>query len=83
MKYNLFSEVALTCNLPKYNLQIGDLGTIVEYLEPKENQESGYALEIYNALGDTITVIIVKESQIQPLKKNAVLTMRELSKAVA
>ena len=80
MKFQLFNRVALREHLPKYNLRRGDVATIVEH-HPATG-EDGYSLEVFNALGDTIAVITVAESQIKPLKSDRVLQVRLLEEAV-
>ena len=56
MKFELYTRIALTEDLPKYQLCQGDIATIVEY-HPVKNGEDGYSLEIFNAIGETIAVI--------------------------
>jgi hypothetical protein len=81
MKYEMFSRVALKANLPKHRLRCGDLATIVEYHEGRPGQEPGYSLEVFNAVGDTVDVITLRESQIAPLTAKSVLHARPLSAA--
>jgi hypothetical protein len=76
MKYELFSRVALTKDIPKHHLQRGDVATVVEQIEAGPNPEPGYALEIFNAIGETVAVILVSESEIEPLRNNEVLQVR-------
>lgn len=45
MKFQLFSQVALRRDLPKYDLKKGAVATIVEYYPMPEGQEDGYSLE--------------------------------------
>jgi hypothetical protein len=78
MKYQLFQRVALAQDLPEENLKSGDVATIVEY-HPISAGEDGYSLEIFNALGETIAVITVSESALQPLTSNEVLSVRSLA----
>jgi hypothetical protein len=80
-KYPLFSRVALAVDMPTYKLYRGDIGTIVEQYEPRfiqGKQEVGYELEFFDALGASIHVVTVAESQTQPLRHDTVLSMREL-----
>ena len=77
MKFELYTRVALTEDLPQYQLCKGDIATIVEY-HPVKNSEDGYSLEVFNAIGETIAVITVAESQIQSLMNNEVLHTRVL-----
>ena len=81
MRFELFTRVALQEDLPQYKLCRGDVATIVEH-HPVPDGEDGYSLEVFNAVGETIAVITVAESQIQPLMSNEVLHVRVLEEAV-
>lgn len=81
MKYELFTEVALAADVPDHNLKKGDIATIVEFLPAGNNPEPGYALEVFNVLGESIDVIMVAESEIEPLQSNEVSHVRVLSAA--
>ncbi|CCQ53380.1 DUF4926 domain-containing protein [Crocosphaera watsonii WH 8501] len=80
MKFELFTRVALKEDLANYKLCRGDVATIVEH-HPVKNGEDGYSLEVFNAVGETISVITVAESQIEPLMSNEVLHVRILESA--
>jgi hypothetical protein len=79
MKYDLFIRVALTEDLPDKHLRRGDVATIVESHPGRPGQEPGYSLEVFNAVGDTVAVVTVRESQIEPLTADEVLTVRPLA----
>lgn len=66
--------------MPDYGLQCGDVATIVDY-HPVRTGEDGYSLEIFNALGETIAVVVVEESQIAPMMRNEMLQIRVLEQA--
>jgi len=83
MKYPLFTRVALAEDLPKQNLRRGDLATIVEYYEGSPGQESGYELEVFNAVGDTFAVVTARESQIESLRNDELLSVRPQKLAIA
>lgn len=65
MKFPLFKRVALRADVPKYKLCRGDVATIVEY-HPHPD-------------GETIAVITLAESEIEPLMSNEVLRVRNLT----
>jgi hypothetical protein len=66
MKYSLYNRVVLNEDLPSSNLYIGDVVTIVDYLEKNsQTNEPGYIVEIFDVLGNTIDVAVVQESQIE------------------
>lgn len=80
MKYKLFGEVVLKKDIPEKKLKKGDVATVVEY-HPVSDGEDGYSLEVFNALGDTIAVITVEESDIESLTANEVFSVREVALA--
>lgn len=81
MKYPLYSRIALAADVPAERLRRGDVATIVEFHEGLEGQEPGYSLEVFNALGETAAVVTVRESQIEPLRADELLSVRTLSAA--
>lgn len=80
MNYKLFVEVVLKKDIPEKKLKKGDVATVVEY-HPVSDGEDGYSLEVFNALGDTIAVITVEESDIESLTANEVFSVREVALA--
>jgi hypothetical protein len=82
MRFELFTRVALREDLPQYKLCRGDVATIVEH-HPVPDDEDGYSLEVFNAVGETIAVITVAESQIESLMSNEVLHVRVFDEVVA
>ena len=83
MLYQLFTRVSLTKDFPEYGLQKGDLATIVDRHEGKPGQESGYSLEVFNAIGETIGVLVVDESKILPVHANEILRVRRFDNVAA
>jgi hypothetical protein len=79
MKYDLYSRVALAEDLPERRLRRGDVATVVEYHTGRSDQEPGYSLEVFNAVGETVDVVTVRESQVEPLTANELLTVRPLA----
>ncbi|MDA3789580.1 MAG: DUF4926 domain-containing protein [Desulfobacula sp.] len=77
MLYKLFEEVALAKDICEKRFKKGDIATIVEHHAVIEG-EDGYSLEIFNALGDTITVLTVAESAIEPITKDEIFSIRSL-----
>ena len=80
MKYELFQQVALAQDVPTKRLRRGYVATIVEH-HPVSSGEDGYSLEIFNALGETIAVITLPESALEPLAENEIFTVRTLALA--
>ena len=63
MKYSLLEVVKLQQDLPGFNLQQGDIGTIVEiYSNPYE----AYEVEFCDTKGKTISLLTLKPEQLMP-----------------
>ena len=80
MTYKLFDEVVLAKDIPEKGFKKGDVATIVDF-HPVSDGEDGYALELFNALGNTIAVINVPESAIEPLTEEEIFSVRLLETA--
>jgi hypothetical protein len=78
MKLELFKRVALRVDLPEHGLRKGDVATIVEHL-PGKDCEDGHALEVFNAVGDSIAVITVPQSAVEPLTADVIPSVRPLA----
>lgn len=77
MTIHLFERIALKYDIPEKRLRRGDVATIVDH-HPGHPGEDGYSLEVFNALGETIAVVTVPESAVQPLSANEIFSIREL-----
>jgi hypothetical protein len=78
MAFALYSKVALTVDMPLHKLRKGDVATIVEAHPGRAGLEQGYSLEVFNAVGETIAVVTVSESQIESLTNNEIMHVRRL-----
>lgn len=82
MKIPLYKQVALLKDYPEEGLRAGDVVTTVEFLEaPTPGVPNGYYVEAFDALGKTIAVFIVYETDIEALTHKDVLTRRTLETA--
>jgi len=81
MRHELFSRVALKTDQSRHRLKRGDVATIVEQHAGRLGQEPGYTLEVFNAIGETIAVVTVRESEIEALRSGEILHVRELTTA--
>ena len=77
MTFDLYGEVALAYDLPAEGLRRGDVVTVVERL-PTTAGEDGYILEVFNAVGETVKVIMVPASALEPLTSDKVWSVRPL-----
>jgi hypothetical protein len=81
MAIELYQEVTLTRDLPEYELKSGDLATVVDFVPHPSGGEDGCVLEVFNAVGESLRVIAVPMSAVEPLSANEILTVRSLLKA--
>ena len=80
MKFELFQQVGLARDIPDKRLRQGDLAVVVDH-HPAVHGASGYSIEVFNALGDTILVTAVPESFLQELSADEILHVRSLRSA--
>ena len=64
MKYELYSEVILLCNLPEEGLDLGDIGTVVEQ-HHVEGLKTGYSVEFFDLLGNIVAVATLPGSSLR------------------
>jgi hypothetical protein len=84
VKHPLFSRVALAVDVPAEGMRRGDVATVVEWHPaPTPADEPGYSVEVFNAVGDTVAVLTVPESHVEPLRSDKVLTVRSLAARAA
>ncbi len=81
MKFELFSQVALTEDVVEHGLRSGDIVTIVELMPANVHHPAGYIVEIFSVTGQTLDVVGLLESQLGPLHPNAIPSMREFAEA--
>ena len=65
MSLPLYQRVALRRDLPEHNLRKGDVAVLVDYVTHPEGGEPGCVLEVFNALGESLAVVAVPESQVE------------------
>jgi hypothetical protein len=80
MKFELYKDVVLAQDLPEHRLKRGDIVKPVEHHLAPDGTE-GYSAEVFNALGDTLTVITVADSALEPLREDEVRCVRGLAAA--
>jgi len=77
MRFELYTDVALTCDLPEHRLRRGDIVKLVDHHVAPDGTE-GYSIEVFNAVGDTIAVTAVPATTLEALRKDEVLSARTL-----
>jgi hypothetical protein len=81
MSWPLYERVALKRDFPEHGLKKGDVATLVDYAPHPEGQEPGCVLEVFNALGESTAVVAVPETDVEGLRADEVLTVRQRRKA--
>jgi len=66
MKFELYTDVALACDLPEERLRRGDVVRLVEH-HFGPNGEEGYSAEVLGATGETLAVIAVEAKCLEAL----------------
>jgi hypothetical protein len=81
MNLELYSDAALNMDLPEC-LRRGDIVKLVDELTAPDGTR-GYAIEVLNALGDTVAVHTIPASAVEPLREDEVLCVRPRIAAAA
>lgn len=79
----LYKEVALTKDIPSEKLRKGDVATLIDIVPHPSNGEEGAVLELFNAIGESIAVMVVPLSAVAPLRSDQMPAVRPLLEAVA
>jgi hypothetical protein len=77
MKFELYKDAMLARDVPEERLKRGDIVKLVERHVARDG-EAGYSAEVFNAVGDTLAVITVPESALEPLREDEVCCVRSL-----
>ena len=80
MQPELYTEVVVNRDLPEANLKKGDVALYIEHLQHPQGGEDGAILEIFNALGESLRIVIVPLAAIEPLQEDQVPTVRLLAR---
>lgn len=76
MKFSLYSHAALNVDVPMHGLRRGDVVTLVDFLEARDELPNAYVCEVFNAVGETIAVITVQEPDLMALTAHEILHTR-------
>ena len=77
MKFDLYTDVALKCDVPAHRLCRSDIVKLVDHHMAPDGTER-YSIEVFNALGETIAVTSVPASALEALRQDEVLCARTL-----
>jgi hypothetical protein len=78
MNYDRFIRVPLAEDLPERRLRRGNVATVVEQHAGRPGQKPGCTFEVFDAVGESVDVVTVRESQIEPLTADELLTVRPI-----
>ncbi len=81
MRLPLYERVALTRDLEEHGLMKGDVAVLVDYVPHPLGREDGCLLEVFNALGESLSVVAVRSSDVESMQADEVLSVRHLAKA--
>ncbi len=79
MSVSQFQRVALTCDVAEHQLCAGDVAYVVDFVPHPSGGEKGCVLEVFNALGESIAVVTVPVSAVEPLAADEVFAVRRLA----
>ena len=82
MNLELYTDAALSMDLPECGLRRGDIVKLVDELTADDGTH-GYAVEVLNALGETIGVHAIPASAVEPLCEDEILCVRPRIAAAA
>jgi hypothetical protein len=74
----LYERVALTRDLAQFGMKRGDVATLVDRVPHPTDGPEGLVLEVTNALGDSLQVVIVAPEDVEQLHADDVFTVRQL-----
>jgi hypothetical protein len=80
MKLDLYKHAVITADLPELGLKRGDLVTVIEELQAPDG-EAGYAVEVFNALGETLDVHMLPATALEPASEDEILCVRRVESA--
>jgi hypothetical protein len=78
MNPDRYERVALRRDVTEHRLKKGDVAVLVDRAPHPTGGETGVVLEVFNAIAESISVIAVRESHIELLHADEVLTVRSL-----
>lgn len=80
MKLELYKHAVIASDLPEFGLKRGDLVTVVDEMISPDG-ECGYAVEVFNALGETMDVHLLPASALESASEDEILCVRRIGSA--
>lgn len=78
MKFELYKDAVLTCDVPEHRLKRGDIVKLVDHHVARDGSK-GYSIEVFNAVNETIAVTAVPEAALETLREDEILCARVLA----
>lgn len=78
MSPKLDDRIALTRDIPDRGFKKGDVATLVDTVPHPDGGPEGLVIEVSNALGESLQVVVVTADDVEPLNANEVFTVRQL-----
>jgi hypothetical protein len=78
----LYDRIALTRDLAEFGLKRGDVATLVDCVPHPAGGPDGMIVEIMNALGEPLKVVVLTAADIEALQADEILSVRVLAPAV-
>ena len=78
VELELYERVALRRDIAEHKLRKGDVAVLVDRVPHPGGGKDGCVLEVLNAVGGSIAVLTVAESDLEPLRADEVLSVRSL-----
>ena len=82
MKFELYTDVALSSEVLEHRLRPADIVKLVDHHVAPDGTK-GDSIEVFNALGDTIAVTSVPASALEALRQDEVLGAHVLRQAIS
>lgn len=79
MQIQLYKEIVVTRDLPTEGLRKDDVATLIDFVIHPGGGEAGVILEIFNAVGESVSVVAVPLSAIAPLSADQMPAVRSLA----
>jgi len=79
MAVSQFQRVALTRDVAEHQLCAGDVACVVDLVPHPSGGETGCVLEVFSAIGESIAVVAVPLSAVEPLAADEVFAVRRLN----
>jgi hypothetical protein len=74
MKIKLYQDIMFTRDVPEQQILAGDVTTVVDYVIHPKGGEEGAVLERFNAVSESIGILVLPISALTPCCTGQVLT---------